>query len=128
MAQKEYRLTRRERQIMDIIYRLGEATAAEVGKQIPDPPGYSTIRKLLSILEEKGIVRHIERNRRYVFMPTLSKPEAKKSALKHLMQTLFENSAEGVVATLMDISGTNMSEKEFKKLAKLIEQKRKGRD
>lgn len=127
MAEKQQQLSRRERQIMDVIYKLGEANAAEVAENLPEPPGYSTVRKLLSILEEKGFLRHIEKDRRYVYLPTQSKQQRSRTALKHLMETFFENSAESMVSALMDLSGERMTEEQLKKLTALIEQKRKER-
>jgi predicted transcriptional regulator len=127
MKHDEQPMTRRERQIMDVIYKLGEATAAEVREHLPEPPSYSSVRKLLSILEEKGAVKHIERDRRYVFLPARSKREARRTALKHLVETFFDNSTEGVVAAVMDMSAARMSEEEFKRLAALIDQKMKER-
>lgn len=127
MGNEEQPMTRRERQIMDVIYKLGEATAAEVREHLPEPPSYSTVRKLLSILEEKGVVKHIERDRRYVFLPARSKRDARRNALKHLVETFFENSTEGVVAALMDMSASRMSDDEFRRLTALIEQKMKER-
>ncbi len=127
MANEEQPMTRRERQIMDVIYKLGEATAAEVREHLPEPPSYSSVRKLLSILEEKGVVKHIERDRRYVFLPARPKREARRTALKHLVETFFENSTEGVVAALMDMSAGRMSDDEFRRLTALIEQKKKER-
>ena len=127
MGNEEQPMTRRERQIMDVIYKLGEATAAEVREHLSEPPSYSSVRKLLSILEEKGVVRHIERDRRYVFLPARSKREARRTALKHLVETFFENSTEGVVAALMDMSASRMSNDEFRRLTTLIEQKKKER-
>lgn len=127
MGNEEQPMTRRERQIMDVIYKLGEATAAEVRDHLSEPPSYSSVRKLLSILEEKGVVRHIERDRRYVFLPARSKRDARRTALKHLVETFFENSTEGVVAALMDMSASRMSDDEFHRLTALIEQKKKER-
>jgi BlaI family penicillinase repressor len=127
MNQKEHRLTRRERQIMEVIYRLGEATVLEVRTQLTEPPSYSSVRKLLSILEEKGAVRHIERDRRYVYLPTISKREQRRSALRHLMETFFENSTSGVVTALMDMLAARMTDEEFQNLADLIDRKRKER-
>ena len=120
-------LTKRERQIMDILYRLTEASAGDIHSHLPDPPTYSTVRKLLSILEEKELVRHIERDRRYVYQPTKPKREARRSALKHMVETFFENSTEGVVAALIDMAAARMSAEEFQRLADLIDQKRRER-
>jgi len=120
-------LSRRERQIMDIIYSKGSATAAEVQEAIPDPPSYSSVRALLKVLEEKGFLRHRQQGPRYVFTPTVKRDRAKTTALKHVMHTFFDNSAEDVVAALMDISGTELSDDEYRRLNSLIEQaRRKG--
>jgi len=121
-------LAKRERQILEIVYSLGQASAAEVREQLPDSPTYSTVRKVLSILEDKGHVKHIERNRRYVYLPIRSKKEAGLSALRHLMDSLFESSAESVVSALLDISDRRMSDDDLRRLAKLIEQHRKERE
>src|SRR5215469_1184389 len=95
-------LSRRERQIMDVLYRKESATAAEVMESLPDAPGYSAVRALLRILEQKGHVRHEERAGKYVFMPTLQREKAKRSALRHLVQTFFDGSTEDAVAALLD--------------------------
>jgi len=119
--------SRRERQIMDIIYSKGSATGAEVREAIPDPPSYSSVRALLKVLEEKGFLRHKQQGPRYVFTPTVKRDRAKTTALKHVMQTFFDNSTEDVVAALMDISGTELSDDEYRRLNSLIEQaRRKG--
>ncbi len=97
-------LTRRERQIMDIVYRRGRATAAEVLAELPDPPSYSAVRALLRILEEKGYLRHQQEGPRYVFLPTLARDKARRSALKQMVQTFFDGSAEQAVAALLDMS------------------------
>ncbi len=85
-------LSRRERQIMDVIYRRGRATAAEVLDDIPDPPGYSAVRAMLRLLEEKGHVRHEQDGPRYVFLPIVNRDRARKSALKHVVRTFFDGS------------------------------------
>jgi predicted transcriptional regulator len=121
-------LSKRERQILRIIYDLGQASASDVIDRIPDGPGYSTIRKLLSILEQKGLVRHTEKDRRYIYHPVLSKSRAQSSALRDLMKSLFENSASAVITTLMDISAPNISDEDLRKMAALIERHRKERE
>lgn len=121
-------LAKRERQILEIVYSLGQGSAAEVQRQMPDSPSYSTVRKLLSILEDKGYVRHIEQDRRYVYLPTQSRKDARFSALQHLMDSLFDNSAESVVSTLLDISDAKMSDEELRRLSDLIDSHRKGRE
>ena len=95
-------LSRRERQIMDVIYRRGRATAAEVLDDIPDPPSYSAVRAMLRLLEEKGHVRHEQDGPRYVFLPIVNRDRARKSALKHVVRTFFDGSATDAVAALLD--------------------------
>jgi len=121
-------LAKRERQILEIVYGLGRASAADVQERLPDNPGYSTVRKMLSILEEKGHLKHIEQDRRYVYLPTRSRREAGLSSLKHLMDSLFDSSAESVVSALLDISDDKMSDEDMQRLSELIEQRRKERE
>ena len=118
-------LSRRERQIMDIVYRRGRATAAEVRQEMPDPPGYSAVRAMLRVLEEKGHVRHEEEALRYVFVPTASLARATRSALTHLVNTFFEGSAERAVAALLD---GKLSRKELDRLSSLIESAKRKED
>ncbi len=128
MSSKHATLSRRERQIMDIIYQRGKATAAEVMEGVPDPPSYSAVRALLRVLEEKRHVRHKQDGPRYVFYPTVSRDRARESALQQVVGTFFEDSAEQAVATLLDMSAQDMSESELDRLAELIEQaKKEGR-
>ena len=96
-------LTRRERQIMDVIYARGRATAAEVLEGIPDPPGNSTVRTLLRLLEEKGQLRHAEVGARYVYFPTVPREMARRSALRNVLDTFFNGSTEDAVAALLDL-------------------------
>ncbi len=121
------RLSRRERQIMDIIYRQNEATVTEVHRSIPDPPSYSAVRALMGILEEKGLVKHKKRGRAYLYRPTISQNQARDSALKHVMRIFFDGSVAGVVASLVDLSDKNLSDDEFERLEKLVQDKRKQR-
>lgn len=118
-------LSRRERQIMDIVYRLGQASAADVLENLPDPPGYSAVRTMLRLLEEKGYLRHDQDGPRYVYLPTLSRDKARQSALKQLVQTFFDNSTEQTVAALLDMSKSKMSGEELERLSELIEKARK---
>jgi BlaI family penicillinase repressor len=120
-------LSRRERQIMDIIYSRGKATVAEVRELLPDPPSYSAVRALLRILEEKGYLKHERQGSRYVFVPTVTRERAKKWALKHLLQTFFDGSVDSVVAAIIDISESKLSDKDYENLMRLIEQARKER-
>jgi predicted transcriptional regulator len=119
-------LSRRERQIMDVLYRRESATAAEVMESLPDPPGYSAVRALLRILEQKGHIRHEEKAGKYVFMPTMRRETAKRSAVRHLIQTFFDGSAEDAVAALLDSSSSKLSEPELDRLQKLIDKARRG--
>jgi BlaI family penicillinase repressor len=119
-------LSRRERQIMDVLYRKETATAAEVMESLPDPPGYSAVRALLRILEEKGHIRHEEKAGKYVFKPTVRREKAKRSAIRHLVQTFFDGSPEEAVAALLDGSSSKLSESELDRLQQLIDKARKG--
>ena len=110
---------------MDVIFQRGRATAAEVMENLPDPPGYSAVRATLRILEEKGHVQHEQDGLRYVFVPTMARETAKRSALEHLLQTFFNGSTEQAVATLLDESVSKLSEEELNRLAQLIEKARK---
>ena len=121
------RLSRRERQIMDIIYRQSEATVSEVHQALPDPPGYSSVRALMGVLEDKGLVKHKKRGRAYLYRPTISQNQARDSALKHVMQTFFDGSVAGVVASLVDLSDKNLSDDDFEHLERLVRDKRKQR-
>jgi predicted transcriptional regulator len=118
-------LSRRERQIMDIVYRLGEVTAAEVRENLPEPPGYSAVRAMLRVLEDKGHLKHDQRGPRYVFQATLPVESARRSALRRLLQTFFDNSLEEAVATLLDVESSNVTEEELERLARMIDQARK---
>ncbi|MCH8874688.1 BlaI/MecI/CopY family transcriptional regulator [candidate division KSB1 bacterium] len=113
---------------MDIIYQLGQATAAEVLENLPDPPGYSAVRAMLKILEDKGHLRHKQQGPRYVFLPKVSREKAKRSAVKHLLQTFFDGSAASAVATLLDVSRSDLSNADLDRLNSLISQaKKEGR-
>ncbi len=128
MPNSQKNLSRRERQIMDIIYRKGQATAAEVMENLPDPPGYSAVRAMLKILEDKGHLRHKQQGPRYVFLPKVSREKAKRSAVKHLLQTFFDGSAASAVATLLDVSRSDLSNADLDRLNNLISQaKKEGR-
>ena len=119
-------LTRRERQIMDILYRRARATAAEVLAELTGEPSYSTVRTQLRVLEEKGHVRHEEQGLRYVYMPAVARRAAGKSALKHLVETFFDGSAEKTVAALLGGEGARLTEPELERIAGLIAKARKG--
>lgn len=116
-------LSRRERQIMDVIYRRGRATAAEVLDDLPDPPSYSAVRAMLRLLEEKGHVRHEQDGPRYVFLPTVNRDRARKTALKHVVRTFFDGSATDAVAALLD-ADAKLTESDLDRLSAMIESAR----
>lgn len=119
-------LSRRERQIMDVIYRRGRATAAEVMEEMPEAPGYSAVRAMLRKLEEKGHLTHEQEGPRYVYLPTLPREAARESALDRLVGTFFGGSAAKAAAALLDMSSTRMSDEELEELSELIEQAKQG--
>ena len=118
-------LSRREREIMDIVYEMKEASALQVLERLPSPPSYSAVRALLRVLEQKGHLVHRQDGPRYVFVPRLAKDKARRSALAHLKQTFFDGSTADVVAALLDISGDDISEDEYRRLSELIDKARK---
>ncbi len=122
---KERDLTRRERQIMDVIYERGRASAQDVRDGIPDAPSYSAVRALLRLLEDKGHVRHVEDGARYVYVPTTPRTTAARSALDRVVSTFFAGSVEDTVATLLDARSRGMSDDELDRLARLIDDARK---
>ena len=117
-------LSRRERQIMDVVYRLGKATVTDVLERLPDPPSYSAVRALMRILEEKGHLSHEQDGPRYVYLPTVPRDAAQASALSHLVRTFFGGSAEAAVAALLDLPEHGMSEGELSRLSQLIDEAR----
>jgi len=119
-------LSRRERQIVDILYANGRATAAEVLAALPDPPSYSAVRAMLRILEDKGHVRHEQDGPRYIYLPTVARDNAKKSAMRHMLQTFFDGSASQAISALLDDHNARFSDAELDRLARIIEQARKG--
>ena len=118
-------LSRRERQIMDILYQRVRASAQEILEAMPDPPTYSAVRAKLRVLEEKGHIRHEEEALRYVYLPTLARDSARRSALRHLLSTFFENSVEEAVAALVDLSAANLSREELDRISGLIDEAKK---
>ncbi len=119
-------LTRRERQIMDILYRRGRATAGEVMQDLSGEPNSSTVRTQLRVLEEKGHVQHEEHGLRYIYSPTVPRTAVRKSALKHLIETFYDGSTEKVVAALLGVEGSKLSPDELERIAQLVEKARKG--
>jgi predicted transcriptional regulator len=119
-------LSRRERQIIDILYTHGRATAAEVQAALPEPPSYSAVRAMLRILEDKGHVKHEQDGPRYVYVPTVARDNAKRSALHHMLKTFFDGSTEQAISALLDDTSARLSDTELDRLARLIDQARKA--
>jgi predicted transcriptional regulator len=121
-------LSRRERQIMDVLYKRGKASAGEVREAIEDPPSYSAVRAMLRVLEQKGHVRHLAEGLKYVYVPTVNRDKAKRSAVKHLLDTFFSDSPDQVVAALLDVSSRRLTREELDRMAEMIEKaKREGK-
>ena len=110
---------------MDVLYRLGTASAADILQQIPDPPSYSAVRAMLRVLEDKKHIRHEEKDLRYVYLPVVPREKAQRSAVAHLLDTFFDGSTEQAVAALLNISADELKEEDFDRLAALIEEARK---
>jgi predicted transcriptional regulator len=124
----ENELSRRERQIMDIVYRHGEATVAEVMDELPEAPGYSAVRAMLRKLEDKGRLSHDVQGPKYVYRATIARAEASETAVQRLIRTFFDNSASKTVAAILDAHGDDLSSAELDSLSKVIEQaRRRGR-
>ena len=119
------KLSRRERQIMDILYQRGKASASEVREDMEDAPGYSAVRAMLRVLEEKGHVRHQAEGLKYVYVPTVARDKAKRSAVKHVLDTFFAGSPEQIVAALLDVSATRLTREELDRMSDLIEKAKK---
>jgi len=117
-------LSRRERQIMDVLYRDGQATASDVLAALPDPPSYSAVRAMLRILENKGHARHVADGTRYVYLPTLARDRAGRPALAGVLETFFDGSTEKAVAALLDLSRSDLSTEQLDRLSELIDQAR----
>ena len=127
MAKKsETHLSRRERQIMDIVYKRGQASVAEVHKDMAERPSYSSVRALMGILEDKGHLTHQRVSHRYIYMPRRSHKQASKSAVKRVLETFFDGSAERAIAALIEASDRKPNTEELNRLAKLIEKARKA--
>jgi predicted transcriptional regulator len=118
-------LSRRERQIMDILYRRGKASATEVREAMEDAPGHSAVRAMLRVLETKGHVRHQEEGLKYVYLPTVGREKAKRSVVRHLLDTFFNGSAEQAMAALLDVSASRLSAEELARMSNMIERARK---
>ena len=121
-------LSRRESQIMDIIYRLGEASVSDVVARMPDKPAYNSVRVTLGILEKKGFVRHRQDGQRYIYRPAVSPEKATESAVSHLLRTFFGGSPSKAILTLLDMSSERLSQTDLDQLAEWIEHARKESD
>jgi BlaI family transcriptional regulator, penicillinase repressor len=119
-------LSRRERQIMDILYKRGRAAASEIHAAMPDAPTYSAVRAKLRVLEEKGHIRHEEESLRYVYTPVVGRDSARRSALRHMVSTFFEGSVENAVAALLDLSSTKLSKTDLERISRLIAEAKEG--
>jgi predicted transcriptional regulator len=119
-ATRLHTLTKRERQIMDALYRLGRATAGEILEALPGAPSYSTVRTQLRVLETKGHVRHEEHGLRYVYLPVVPRHSARRSALKHLVDTFFDGSSAKVVAALLGGEGARLSDEDLRRIAEMV--------
>jgi BlaI family transcriptional regulator, penicillinase repressor len=119
-------LSRRERQIMDVVYRLERAAVADVLERLPDPPSYSAVRAMLRILEEKGHLRHEQEGPRYLYTPTIPRDTAKESALKNILRTFFGGSTEAAVAALLDLRKEEMTDAELERISRVIEDAKRG--
>jgi BlaI family transcriptional regulator, penicillinase repressor len=121
-------LSRRERQIMEVVYRRGSATVGDVLGDLPDPPSYSAVRATLRLLEERGHLTHVQDGARYLYRPVVRRDAARRTALANLLDTFFDNSAEEAVATLLELRSTELGEGELERLGELIERaRREGR-
>jgi BlaI family penicillinase repressor len=121
-------LSRRERQVLDVLYRARRATCAEVQKAMTDPPSYSAVRTFLRILEEKELVRHEQDGARYVYIPTVERARASRSALRHVLNTFFEGSVTQAISALLDEDSKHLSEKDWQRLSVMIaEARREGK-
>src|SRR5450755_2661346 len=120
------KLSRRERQIMDILYQRGRASGAEIHQALPDAPTYSAVRAKLRVLEEKGHVRHEEEALRYVYLPTVARDTARRSALRHMVSTFFEGSVEDAMAARLELSAARLKDEDLDRIAQLVEDARKG--
>lgn len=118
-------LSRREREIMDVLYSAGSASAGEVQERIPSPPSYSAVRATLRVLEQKGLITHEHDGKRYIYRPTLNLNKARRSAVDHLLNTFFDGSAAGAVVALLETPGTDLTPEDLDRMAALIERARK---
>ncbi|MCB1066025.1 MAG: BlaI/MecI/CopY family transcriptional regulator [Verrucomicrobiae bacterium] len=115
-------LSRRERQIMDVLFRMEKATAREIQSEMPDPPSYSAVRAMLAILLEKEVIKHEKQGRQFVYQPTVTRPKAKRQALRTLLRTFFDDSPEKLVASLLDPKDQNLTDEEIERIRRLVDE------
>jgi BlaI family penicillinase repressor len=125
MSESETSLSRRERQIMDILFTLGRASGPEIQERLPDQPSYSGVRTILRVLERKGHIRHVEEGMRYIYLPVVAREKAKQSAIARLVATFFDGSAKAAAAAFLDPGTANLSEEDLKELERAIRKARK---
>jgi BlaI family transcriptional regulator, penicillinase repressor len=125
MSENETSLSRRERQIMDILFTLGRASGPEIQERLPDQPSYSGVRTILRVLERKGHIRHVEEGMRYVYLPVVAREKAKQSAIARLVATFFDGSAKAAAVAFLDPGTANLSEEDLKELERAIRKARK---
>ena len=118
-------LSRREREIMDVLYSSGSASAGEVHERIPSPPSYSAVRATMRVLEQKGLITHEHDGKRYIYRPTLNRSKARRGAVEHLLNTFFDGSAAGAVMALLEAPGSELTPEDLDRMAELIERARK---
>jgi len=118
-------LSRRERQIMEILFRKKEGSVSDVLEEMPDAPGYSAVRAMLRMLEEKGHLKHKKEGKKFIFLPTAKKENVRKSAMQNLLSTFFDGSVEDAVASLLDMNSEKLTENDFERLSTLIDKARK---
>ena len=125
---RQWQLGRRERQIMDIVFRLGRASVSQVHAELPDPPSYSAVRAMLGFLEDKGYLRHLQDGLKYVYLPTTDRNKARRSALEHVVKTFFGGSAAAAAAALIELPDSGLAEEERQRLSQAIQKaKQEGR-
>ena len=120
----EHRFSRRERQVMDVVFRMGEASVADVLERVPDAAGYNAVRNTLSILVEKGFLRHRREGHRFIYAPAVPLAAAKRSAVRHLLQTFFKGSPSDAILTMLDLSSSRLSEAQLDEITAWIEEQR----
>jgi predicted transcriptional regulator len=127
MPDEPLELGKRERQIAEAVYRLKEASVTQVRMELADPPSYSAVRAMLRVLEEKGHLKHKQQGARYIYLPTVPRDRARRSALQRVLQTFFDGSTEQAVATLLDLSASKLSDADLDRLASLIDEAKQDR-